>query len=311
MKNNQMVTAMAFYHRDGLVPAWRHAMRFAGNGGRIAILPDIISARTATELGSIAWEKYMVTLTAEYIGRSRGGSKIVIVAQGIGPMSTLKGILKAYKLKREPIRGRIDTDESGRISRDEFLKLESGTFGPVEIIDLEAVKKWEYRHMTLKEATDNPLVRARLGTQWEKYLEKHQKFAREFSRKHNPEYINDPMFLQMAYGWEYIADHHYEHGELINISVNVPNYQAIAHLIMIEPPFFTHFREAPPGGCLCCNVGCHGKTSGVRLVAIKEGSGIPDIYSVGDTENILNGQKDLENDYDMLLAFAKNTIFDD
>ena len=41
--------AMAFYHQDGLPAAWKQAMKFAGKGGRLATMPDIVgSARNQT-----------------------------------------------------------------------------------------------------------------------------------------------------------------------------------------------------------------------------------------------------------------------
>ena len=77
-KETPSVQVMTFYHKDGLVPAWKQAIRFAGQEGRIAILPDIINARLSTKPGSIPWERYFTTLSAEYLGISRGGNPIIV-----------------------------------------------------------------------------------------------------------------------------------------------------------------------------------------------------------------------------------------
>ena len=100
-------SAMAFYHGNGLVPAWQQASRFASDTGRIATLPDIIDARLGSEPGTPSWERYFSTTSAEYLGRSRSGNRIIIVAHGVGPMATLDGILKAYSFEfNDKTRGR-------------------------------------------------------------------------------------------------------------------------------------------------------------------------------------------------------------
>ena len=88
--------AMAFFHQDGLPTAWKQATKFAGKDGRLATMPDIVAARLETKPGDPPWETYFTTLTAEYLGLSKQGNKILVVAHGIGPMSTLDGAIKAY-----------------------------------------------------------------------------------------------------------------------------------------------------------------------------------------------------------------------
>src|SRR3989344_1320951 len=126
----QSIPAMAFYHPDGLVAAWKQASRFAGDEGRIATLPDIIDARLATKPGSVPWERYFTTRSAEYVGKSRGGNRIIVVAHGVGPMATLDGVIETYKWhysdKNRDRRG-------GRITEEEFHNLESGRYGPVAV----------------------------------------------------------------------------------------------------------------------------------------------------------------------------------
>lgn len=130
------IGAMGFYHQDGFVSAWNQAKKFAQDDGKIATLPDIVEARLATYPNSVAWSNYYTTMTAEYFGLSRGGNKILIVAHSVGPMSTLDGVLKAYGFEfKDKDRNR----RGGRIARSEFLKLESGYYGKVEVVEFEPI----------------------------------------------------------------------------------------------------------------------------------------------------------------------------
>src|SRR5437016_1386639 len=93
------INCMAFYHPEGFVPAWKHCQAFIADNGRIATLPDIINARLRTPSegsDSVPWTTYFTTSSAEYVGVSPRGNRIVIVAHNVGPMSTLDGVLKAY-----------------------------------------------------------------------------------------------------------------------------------------------------------------------------------------------------------------------
>ncbi len=277
-KGIRSIPAMAFYHQDGFVPAWKQAIRFAGEGGRIATLPDIINARLATNLGSTAWERYFTTTTAEYLGKSRGGSKIIIVAHGVGPMATLNGICKAYSYE---YKDKSRDNRGGRISRDEFLKLESGSFGSVEVVDYnEVVRQHKYpfnNFMTFGGAIRNPLVRARLGSKWKEYIKLHGRLALEFCLEHNHERVDNPIIIKMGDA----ANCSYEY-------TRVSDDQAMAHLISIAPPMNVQlsrreYPEAPRGGSLACEVDCHEWWNGVRIAAVRAGVEVTDIHSGVDS----------------------------
>ena len=60
MKTTVMPSTMAFYHEDGLIPAWKQAQRFAGTGGRIATMQDIADLRIATGPGEAPWEQHFL-----------------------------------------------------------------------------------------------------------------------------------------------------------------------------------------------------------------------------------------------------------
>jgi len=159
--NATNIRAMAFYHPHGLVAAWKQAMLFAGEGGRIATLPDIVDARVATPRGGVAWNSYFTTASAEYYGLDRDGRPVVAVAHGIGPLATLESCLKAYAKDGE---GRRRT---GRISRDDFLRLLDGAWGEIHVVDWAAYvsrRGTGMIHVQLaRESAFDPWTVARLG----------------------------------------------------------------------------------------------------------------------------------------------------
>ncbi|MEZ4103202.1 MAG: hypothetical protein R3B55_01390 [Candidatus Paceibacterota bacterium] len=182
--SKQLPQAMGFFHRDGLPAAWKQAAQFADKDGRIATLPEIIAARLATKPGDYPWETYFTTRSAEYIGTSRQGNRILIVAHGIGPMSTLDGVTKGYRTKFTHQNHRI---QGGRIIGPKFWDLEAGKFGDVSIIDLdEYCKRYQYpfiMSLRLSEALTDPIVNARLGPQAEEYLVNHARHAQLWHQK--------------------------------------------------------------------------------------------------------------------------------
>jgi hypothetical protein len=116
---------------------------------------------------STPWERYYTTLTAEYFG-VLAGRTCIIVAHGIGPMSTLQGVLDTYCYQfDDKLRG----NQGGRILQAEFEKLARGEYGQVSIIDYEEYRNRfgdrQFRAPTgyrrESEAKRDPLLIARLG----------------------------------------------------------------------------------------------------------------------------------------------------
>lgn len=176
--------AKAFFHDDGIAQSWKIAARYAGQNGRIATLPDIIDARLATETSSAAWSRYFTTSSAEYFGLTRGGTRILIIAHGVGPMSTLNGVLDAYRYQFGDPHG---NNTGGRISQKDFWDLEDGKCGPVSIVNYEAyVKRCAYpfiQTLHSDQAIEDPLVRARLGSRAEEYIKKHTAISQAWHRE--------------------------------------------------------------------------------------------------------------------------------
>ena len=264
-KESSIAGAMAFYHEKGLVPSLKQAKLFARKNGRVGVGPDVINARIGTELGQTPWETYFTTLTAEYMGVSKGGSKILIVAHGIGPMATLDGILKAYKHEYDD---KTCSCRGGRISKKEFLKLESGQYGEVSIIDFDKLnRRYQYPLigiLTMEEALKEPLIHARFGPNWEKYVIKHAKAATEWHKKRKHGLINNPYIIQM----EDASNCSYFYAKL-------EDNLALAHLISFGQLTHTHH-----GGkqSLVSDVSCHEWSNGVRFIGIQGNGNISNIH---------------------------------
>ncbi|MBI4120826.1 MAG: hypothetical protein HY457_01025 [Parcubacteria group bacterium] len=282
---------MAFYHQDGLPAAWQQAKEFAGKGGRLATLPDVVAARLATKPGGTPWETYFTTLTAEYLGITKGGTRILIIAHGIGPMCTLAGIQKAYSWEYKD-KGR--NRRGGRITQHEFRKLEAGDYGEVTIVDFETYcQRYEYPFggmLRASQALSDPVLKARHGPMHEAYVLTHAAFAREWHREqsmHRPDNtyglseaehtrmcvrrglqhwrdsVNDPFIItangpaNCCYTFKPVAGHR-----------EIEEGYAIAHLITTGALAHVHHDRAIS---LANDVTCHEWLDGVRLVGIKAG----------------------------------------
>lgn len=277
MDNQTAPKAMAFYHPNGLVPAFKQAFKFAGKDGRVATLPDIIAARLASKAGEVAWERYFTTMTAEYVGLSRTGVPIVVVAHGIGPMATLKGILAAYA---HQYKDKTRNSRGGRIPQEVFLQLADGVFGEVSVVELEAV--WSQRPynftshaITREEIEQQPLWQARLGPSWEEYCRRHEEIADAWYEERGIEAPFMPCILGMddasncSYGSREMFDHWMR---------ETPN-TAIAHLISVGQLMNSHHdywgkdydgtRE--PCQSFASDVDCHEWSNGTRFAAVRGG----------------------------------------
>jgi len=284
--------AMAFYHQDGLPAAWKQAMKFAGKGGRLATMPDIVAARLETKPGDLPWETHFTTLTAEYCGVGKNGRRILIVAQGVGPMATLEGVQKAYSWEYN------DKDRNhsgGRITQQEFLDLENGKFGKVSIVDLEDyVRRYEHPFIqTLRssEAMTDPVLKARFGPQADQYVEAHTAFARMWHRERaglDPattydlppsQFFPARVFGHVCKGSEKSDPYILKVDDAANCGYffgsrhgfrEIEEGMAIAHLVSTGCLRHLHHEGDES---LVLDVSCHEWWNGVRLVGIQAGAG--------------------------------------
>lgn len=282
------LNALAFYHQNGFVPAFEQASRFAGVNGRVATLPDIISARLNTppakNLGTFnsrnpsPWDQYFTTMSAEYVGLTKTGAKVIIVAHGVGPMSTSKGVVAAYRYQfSDKTRNR----RGGRISRTEFLKLESGAYGDVSVIDFDSyTRRRQYPFISMlssHEAMNDPLLLARLGPQAKKYLRRHTALARRWHKQEHPEAIVEhPKIIAVRDE----SNCPYQH-------VKIDEDLALGHLLSIAQIVNLHGREGDhPVTHWCCDVTGHGWNDGTRLVGVRAGE-VTNIFRGPDAHELL------------------------
>ncbi len=267
--------SMAFYNDKGFVPAFKQATKYAGKDGCIGTMQDAIAARLTTppfeKLGMTdsgnptPWERYYTTLTAEYFG-VLAGRTCIIVAHGIGPMSTLQGVLDTYRYQFDDKSRR---HQGGRISQAEFEKLARGEYGQVSIIDYEEYRNRfgdrQFRAPTgyrrESEAKRDPLLIARLGSRAHEYIVRHAALARQYYQQEASIIVADP----------YILD--------VNDSSNLPYWchevepgLAFAHLISIGGIGLIHHQNGMQLPSWACDVGLHGWNDGVRLIGVRAGS---------------------------------------
>ncbi len=172
--------AMAFSDGQDYVRVAALARAFAGDGGRVATVPDVVAARLETPETDPSWERFFTTSTAEYVGLSRAGIPIIVTAHGIGPLAEIDGVLKAFADGR----GRHG---HGCIPREEFLRIADGAYGAVAITELQALYRLRrfplLEMLTYDQACDDPLVRARLGEDAEAFLARHRLMSRRWLRE--------------------------------------------------------------------------------------------------------------------------------
>jgi len=290
-------TAMAFYHEDGFVPAWKQAARFAGNNGRIATLPDIIEARINTPLGSPAWEKYFTTMSAEYLGYSKGGNRILIVAHGIGPMSTLDGVVQAYSFE---FKDQTRDHRGGRITIEQFADLESGKYGEVSIIDFESYYlSYQYafiQKLKLSWSKVDPLVRARLGPRAEEYLYIHARFATEWHKSEGHGKVLNPYILQMNDESNCWYGGYKECGNPDTAIISPfldKDGLPVAHLLSIGQISYSSGNTENRFPDFMSDVSCHAWHDGTRFLSVCNGDPVQAIHEGPDPRVLLrkNWQK--------------------
>lgn len=276
MTSKQTPEAMAFYNPNGLVAAYQQAMKFAGKDGRIATLPDIIDARLASKPGDVSWERYFTTTSTEFVGLSKGGNPIAIVAHGVGPMATFEGIYAAYS---HEFKDKSRNRRGGRISQADFLKLEAGGFGEVDVVDLAATwARREYQFsghaVTRKEISEEPLWRARLGKKWEQYCLYHESFVDAWATERGEKKHTRPCILAM----DGANNCSYHDRKMLEYWLKTTPDTAVAHLLSIGQLMNSShqyheqdYRRSENRTSLASDVSCHEWWNGIRLAAVRGG----------------------------------------
>lgn len=249
--------AMAFTHPSDLATAAEKASRFAGPGGRMATIPDIVDARMASAPGSPAWELGYTTSSAEYVGHSAGGVPLIVVAHGLGPLTDPEGSPEVFIQK-------ATGGGEWRMSPEAFRAMTDGFYGPVAIIELRSIlrsRKFALMEMlTYDQTCDDPLVRARLGIRCQEFLDRQRELSRSWLRnKYRDTFRNECVMSQRdARRSPYACT-----------DVETP----MAHPLAISPLLeYRHGHWDGPDGeheSLVTEIACHERTDEVRIVGIR------------------------------------------
>lgn len=296
--------ALSFYHSDGLVPAWNLASIYAGEGGHLATIPDIIDARLKSDPSNPAWQTWFTTASYEMVGRSRAGKLILIVVHknvlpnmhvGITPKGALGYTASPQTLTKEWVTERYSFEykdkkrdnHGGRISREEFLRYEKGAHGWVAIVDLDRyIKKHDNRSsgrypflspLQSDEAFYDELVQARLGTHYPDYIALHRKMAIEFEKENNGIKTKYPYILQMRDA----ANCSYRYFDQIS-----PDGTPLFHLLSISGMNRVNFCEYK-GSKLITEVSAHEWGDGAKFAGVPKGCWLEGIFEAPDSRSIL------------------------
>ncbi len=195
--------ALAIIER-GVLPALRRAKRYAGEKGRIATMPELVSARVHSVPG--AWDTWFTTSTSLYFGRSMLGNPIIIIAHGTGLLMYEEDCKQAYEYTAVC----RNNQKYGTIGRDEFYKLEAGRCGDVIVIDAkpymstrsELMGCLESQFTINKSSYSDMLMKAIFGPDWQTYILNFQRQAADAGIG-----VSDPNRLgELRLQWEFTHD---------------------------------------------------------------------------------------------------------
>lgn len=292
-------SAMSFCNLKDFASTFRAAERYARPTGHLATMTDIILGRIANNEKSIFWNNYFTTMSAEYYGLYKGEKPTIVVAHGIGPLSTLEGIEEAYRADL----GRDERPEYGQVSQEVFDKLVEGDFGKVEIVDVEelftyynfilglAYKNgksnlpglYDNGYFTTRALAGDPLYLARVGNSdiALTYLHTHERVAHAYHRETKDIHgvlieDNAPVYAAKM-DWSYQAPYdHYD--DVKKWYIRKPAIDrlkgkgfAYAHLLSVGQLirtglYVTRYDQ------LTFDIGTHGWTDGYRLLGMRNGS---------------------------------------
>lgn len=271
------VHAMQFRGED-LSETLGFAQLFAGIDGHIATLPEIITARANAPLDSLVWNRYYTTVSSEFFAVSKGGSELVIVAHGTGPLQSIAALKLAYS----PVYGRGQNE--GYITPKMFTRLENGDYGDVEIIDFAHVRRayeneWD-QFMVYEQAEQDVLLKARCGPDLVAVLDKLEQAT---YREHGGR-LGEILTIEneSPYGyWHREQRRSLAFGNLLSTSST--------HNVSYSGRTFASF-----------NVKTHGRTDSTRFVGVRHGQ---------DLASLHHGPELLANQADQLLRpYDRQTV---
>jgi len=261
-----------YFCGSSLEEVWNKALRFAGEDGRIATMSDIVDVRIASDIDESIWRTYSVANSAEYFGLSKGGVPILIVAHGVGPISTVDGIRNARVLMSDSEK----CGDGGLITSKEFWELENGSYGEVSIIDFnDMMKRYDgnpFSWLTASEAMSNPLVQARLGPRYEEYISNHLKITQEcYEQEWGCKITDDITIIKL----DEPKDLRYT-PTVNNVDAPMAQY-ALANLLVVEGSCFWHDQDID---CrvLKSDISCDGIVGSTRSIGVRGASKVQSVH---------------------------------
>jgi hypothetical protein len=288
---------MSFSNLKDFQSTFSAAERYAAENGRLATMTDIIMARSLNDINSIFWHRYYTTLSSEFYGLYKGEKPMIVVAHGVGPLSTLEGIEKAYDIC--PELEKTSTDY-GQITQAEFDKLVEGEYGEVKIVDVDEMLTyynsilklayqngneslpglWDNGYFTTRALVSDPLFLARVGNEnlALMYLKSYEAIAREAMKKrsalHGRQVDDETPVYAGKIDWTYKAP--YTTSDLKTWYIRSPQIErlkgkgfAYASLLSVSQLEWTGLRDTRIDQ-LTFEMDTHEWWHGYRLLAIRD-----------------------------------------
>jgi hypothetical protein len=231
---NHSVRALAFHHERGYAAQRELAISFAGEGGRIATVEDVVNARLSSGIHHNPWTHTIITDSRAYCGYTKSGVPLMVITHGNGPTPIAQSELSFWK------RLEYTNKEGEGIEQDIFESLLAGDFGDVTIVDLKAYKNasvWREgrgsNRYNFEEASKDEIVRAFFGREVDAFLERHRQANLEWTDgEHATSTNEDALVINRIYpiykDWD---------------RTSVPSGYASAHPLTVECAGFYRDRE--------------------------------------------------------------------
>lgn len=274
------ITSRSFFSTDPAL-SWKTAAAYAGEGGRVATVKDIIEARVANSPNSEVWNNYYTTISSEYIGLSKAGVPVAVVCHGNGPLQSQEDWIKAYEQREEH-----HCQSNGYIDIEKFHDLIDGKYGDVTVIDLsdyavDGGRQFPYYH-TLEDAVSDPWVVARFGGDAnlvKAYITKVRALAKAENQDRHTNYF---VRFDLGHGAVNRAGNAFKHLELSRYLAD--GKLAAARLLTVTQVTNTFVSGEGMKVSLLTEIDHHGRGDGTRFVGIR-GSENADIHD-GDVFDV-------------------------
>ncbi len=233
------VRVQAFHHQGGFEAKRKLAADFAGPGGRLATMEDIVDARLATRRDQHPWHTSFVTDSWLYYGLYKG-KPYYVFAHGGGPEPIARRDLRSNQGKQ------VAYGHDLCLERDTFkalvakaLRTDAPNLIAIEMLSYErgtVARGLSTNQYTYDIAKEDPIVRAYLGRNAEAFLARHRDETHAWLKGHVPEQeldratvIRDMVHVFSYRSWERM--------------LTDEGYAPRAYPLMLERAYFFHEHD--------------------------------------------------------------------